>query len=107
MVKDLSLIQNKKYKVLSGVELGKKARQIFNLDVIDKNDEKVTFVIPEEVYSLNISFFAGLFQNSLVTLKEKLFREKYLFNCNEIIRKNIEDGIFYVLKTKDISEAES
>lgn len=98
---DLSKCQGRTYKVLSGVDLGKNARQEYKLDVLDTQDQVVTFSVPESVYSLNSSYFAGLFQKSLSVLGEHGFREKYKFECSEIIQANIEDGIFYVQNTKD------
>ena len=99
---DISKYKGQKYKVLSGVDRGKEVRKELNLDGIDLQSEKVYFTIPEDVYSLNCSFFSGLFQESLKKLGEKRFREKYQFECTDIIRKNIEDGIFYILNTKDL-----
>ena len=101
---DLSVIQGKKYKVLSGVELGKQARKVFKIDELDAQSEPVTFVVPKDVFSLNSSFFSGLFYDSIVKFKEVGFREKYIFECTDIIRKNVENGIFYVLNTKNLLE---
>lgn len=99
---DLSKHQGRTYKVLSGVTLGEDVRKVLKLDSFDKNDEKIIFSVPDSVYSLNSSFFAGLFQKSLRVLGERNFREKYQFKCNDTIRANIEDGIFYVLNTADL-----
>ena len=101
---DLSVIQSKKYKVLSGVELGKQARKFFKIDDLDAQSTVVTLVVPKDVFSLNSSFFSGLFYDSIVKLKEVGFREKYVFDCTDIIRKNVENGIFYVLNTKNLLE---
>lgn len=98
---NISEIGGKKYKVLSGVELGQKARKQFNLDLLDSQKNIVTILVPESVYSVNSSFFSGLFQKSLIQLKEKAFREQYIFECDEIIRKNIENGIFNIVNTFD------
>ena len=100
---DLNEYGGKNYKVLSGVPLGREMRKHYKLNELDKKqDEVITFKIPDSVYSVNSSFFAGLFQASIKTLGESHFREKYLFDCNDIIRKNIEDGIFYATNTMDL-----
>lgn len=104
---DLSTINNKKYKVLSGVELGKTARKCFNLDLLDSQKNIVEFYVPDDVYSVNSSFFSGLFQKSLKALGEKAFREQYLFDCDEIIRLNIENGILNITKTFDLLGGQS
>ncbi|MBQ3642673.1 hypothetical protein II906_12230 [bacterium] len=101
---DISVIEGKKYKVLSGVELGIHARSCFGLNDLDSQDGSITLVVPNDVFSLNSSFFAGLFYDSITKLKETGFREKYVFECTDIIRKNVENGIFYVLNTKNILE---
>ena len=99
---DLSKHKKKTYRVLSGAELGREVRKELNIDVLDNQEGTVTFYIPESVYSLNSSFFSGLFQKSIRNLGEKKFREHYKFECNEIIRENIEDGIFYILNTLNL-----
>lgn len=99
---DISIYKNRKYKVLSGVDRGAEVRAEIGLNLMDSQENQVLFVIPPDVYSLNCSFFSGLFHQSLRQLGEKKFRELYQFECTDIIRKNIEDGIFYVLNTKNL-----
>ena len=99
---DLSKYNGRTYKVLSGAELGKEVRKALNIDTLDNQADAVTFYIPESVYSLNSSFFSGLFQKSISNLGEKKFREHYKFECAEIIHENIEDGIFYILNTMNL-----
>ena len=59
----------------------------------DNDEEIYEFEIAQEVYSFNSSCFLGLFSDSIKKLGEKKFREKYQFNCSDLIRMNIEDGI--------------
>lgn len=104
---DMSIIKNEKYKVLSGVDLGKEARKQFNLDMLDKQDNQVTFLIPDDVFSVNSSFFSGLFQVSLKNLGEENFRKIYKFECDEVIKMNIENGIVNIVKTTDLLGGQS
>lgn len=99
---DLSYIEGNRYKVLSGADFGERVRKIFRLDEMDKNGDVITIYVPEYVYSLNSSFFSGLFQKSITTLGEKKFREKYQFECSDIIKENIEDGIFNIVYTLNL-----
>ena len=92
---------DKGLKVLSGVELGGAARKAYKLDERDKQGEKVGIIVPDYIYSVNSSYFSALFQKSLKTLGEKKFREQYIFECDEIIRRNIETGIFNIVHTTD------
>ena len=90
---NISVIDGKKYRELSGADLGRYAREEFRLDLLDKQQNEVVFFIPEDVLSVNSSFFSGMFQASLKNLGEKEFRKKYKFECDNIIMMNIENGI--------------
>lgn len=103
----LNKINDSNYKVLSGVELGRTARTSFGLDDLDSSNETVTINIPDEVISVNSSFFSGLFQASILKLGEQGFREHYLFECDEIIRMNVDNGIFNIVKTLDLLGGQS
>ena len=104
---DLSIINGKKYKVLSGRNLGAEARKFFSLDLLDAQKNTVEFTVPDDVYSVNSSFFSSLFQKSIKLLGEKEFRERYLFDCDDIIRLNIENGIMNITKTLDLLGGQS
>ncbi len=80
-------------KILSGRTKGEKVRSKYNLDVADTNDEKVNVIIPPRIWSINTSFFLGCFGKSVRFLGEKKFREKYIFDCDNELHTNIEDGI--------------
>lgn len=103
----LNIINGITYKVLSGVDLGVSARKAFNLDLLDSQGNIVTFRIPDEVYSVNSSFFSGMFQKSIKTLGEKVFRERYIFECDDIIKMNIENGISNIVNTMDLLGGQS
>ena len=80
-------------KILSGRDTGEVARKRFKLDELDIKDEKVVVNIPKRVWSINSSFFLGCFGKSVRTLGEEKFREKYIFDCDEVLRANVDDGI--------------
>ena len=96
---NLSIYKGEKFKVLSGADFGKEVREEFKMDELDAQTDEVLFYVPDYVYSLNSSFFSGLFQKSIRALGEQKFRQKYHFKCSSIIRENIDDGIFNVLNT--------
>lgn len=85
------LIQN--MKVISGRDKGIELREKLKLDEKDKDKKQYNIIIGENVYSFNSSCFLGLFGKSIRELGEKNFREKYKFECTDLIRMNIEDGI--------------
>lgn len=88
-------------RVLSGREEGKKVREKLNLDLIDKNEEIIKVVFPDDIISLNSSFFLGLFGPSVRLLQELDFQKKYIFECPKFIEKSIADGIERALKTSN------
>lgn len=104
---EINNINSKTYKVLSGKELGEVARKFFKLDQLDLESENVTFVVPEAVFSINSSFFSAMFQQSIKKLGVQKFREKYMFECDDIIKMNIENGIFNVAGTTDFLGGQS
>lgn len=81
-------------KILSGRNFGMQVRKNMKLDEIDKIEEQVTIIIPSDIWSLNSSYFIGLFEKSIHYLGEEKFRRKYLFQCsNNYILENIEQSI--------------
>ena len=89
---DLSKL-TKNVKVISGRDRGIELREKLKIDEKDNDEEIYEFKIAQDVYSFNSSCFLGLFSNSIKKLGEKRFREKYQFNCSDLIKMNIEDGI--------------
>ena len=86
-------------KILSGRDVGEVARQRYHLDELDELDEVVKVVIPDKIWTLGASYFLGCFGNSVRKLGEDKFREKYIFECNELFLPSIEDGIYRALHT--------
>lgn len=80
-------------KVISGRDRGIKLREKLKIDEKDSDEETYEFKIAKDVYSFNSSCFLGLFSDSIKKLGEKKFREKYQFDCSDLIKMNIEDGI--------------
>ncbi|HZK56574.1 MAG TPA: hypothetical protein VFC84_20650 [Desulfosporosinus sp.] len=102
MVINLEKFKETNVKVLSGRDNGQALRKKLNLDEKDKTGEIVSVVIPDDLYSINSSYFLGLFGASIRALGESRFRERYIFKCDEIIQKNVEDGISRALKESNV-----
>lgn len=79
--------------VFSGRPKGVALRRKLQLDAEDNQPFPVTIVVPDEVVSLNSSFFLGLFADSVTALGREKFERKYVFECPVEIREDIEDGI--------------
>ncbi len=85
--------------LLSGRDAGLAARRHFNIDKLDATDGPIKVLIPDEVFSMNTSFFLGLFGDSVRALLPDGFRKKYRFVCEEgIHRMTIERGIQKAMK---------
>lgn len=91
---DLSKYSNET-KVFSGKDFGMKVRKELDLDGLDSTDTKVIINIPNDIISLNSSFFLGLFGPSVRKLNKYGFKYKYIFNYNDdlILEVSIENGI--------------
>lgn len=85
-------------KVFAGRERGKYWRTQFHLDSLDAATEPVTVIIPDDVISLNISFFLNLFGESIRKLGREGFKAHYTFQCDEVLRPVIDQGIEQALK---------
>lgn len=89
--------------ILSGREKGEQLREKLQLLQLEDTESQIEIVIPDSIVSFNSSFFLGLFTPSIkkYASKEK-FLEKYVFKCDEFIRKDIEDGIEEALKQSNL-----
>jgi hypothetical protein len=87
-------------RVLSGIGFGNADRQKFKLEEADKKGLKVYVFVDPKILSINSSYFLSLFGESIRTLGEGLFRDRYIFDCSTVIRERcIEPGIKEALKT--------
>jgi hypothetical protein len=85
-------------KVFAGRERGKYWRNQFKLDEVDALDGPVEVIIPEDIISLNISFFLNLFGDSIRRLGREGFKEHYIFKSDPILQPLIAQGIEQALK---------
>ena len=94
-------------RVLSGRERGVECRRKFEITRLDKSAERVIISVPRDIYSLNTSFFLGLFGESVRALGKDGFREKYQFDCDDIHWETIADGIERAVKEATIFSKKS
>jgi hypothetical protein len=84
--------------VFAGRERGKYWRLKFGLDDLDGDEQPVDVLIPQDVISLNISFFLNLFGASVRKLGSDGFREHYVFKNDPVLDPSISQGIEQALK---------
>ena len=85
-------------KVFAGRERGKYWRVRFKIDELDTLPDRIEVIVPEDVISLNISFFLNLFGESIRKLGRDRFKEHYHFQNDPILTPVIEQGIEQALK---------
>ena len=68
-------------KIFSGRDKGIDARQKLKLNELDLQEETIEVIVPKDTWSINSSFFGGLFESSIIISVNIL--EKRLFKDNE------------------------
>jgi hypothetical protein len=95
---DLNDYRTRGVHVFSGRDRGITIRKKLDLSRIDLTPETVTIIVPKDVFSVNSSFFQGLFGDSVRALGEDRFKQKYDFDAAEVIKNSIARGIKDALK---------
>lgn len=91
--------------VLAGYERAEKIRATLDLAKLDREGGTARVLVPDSIFSVNSSFFLGLFGDSVRTLGESEFRRRYVF-VGENAERVQEDGIrFAVLTESPLREA--
>jgi hypothetical protein len=89
-------------RVFSGRDRGIAARRIFNLDKYDGTQDIVVVSIPRDTYSMNMSFFLGMFGKSVRRLGRSRFYEKYRFEGDAIHMPSIREAVERALKGSSV-----
>lgn len=89
--------------ILSGRDKGEMLRDKLRLEQLEEDNDQIVIVVPESIVSFNSSYFLGLFTPSVKKYKTREgFLQKYTFECDEYISKDIEDGISEALKRNNL-----
>jgi len=96
---NLEKYRAEKAKVFTGRDRGKDIRERSGIDTM-VNDERVQVIIPEEIYSINPSFFEELFVNVVTLLGKELFYQKFKFEAlgGYNYSKPLEEAIDRILR---------
>ncbi|HTN37299.1 MAG TPA: DUF4325 domain-containing protein [Arachidicoccus sp.] len=68
-----------KAKVFTGRDRGEDVRKKSNIDKLEEEYEEIHIIIPDNVYSINPSFFEELFVNVVMKLRKDKFLDKFKF----------------------------
>ncbi|MCM1179253.1 MAG: hypothetical protein NC347_03275 [Clostridium sp.] len=91
-------------KIFTSRDNGINARSELDLDALDQKSEIINVLIPSDTWSINPSFFGGLFEDSIKFYGDA-FETHYIFLyndksvLNEALKKNIENNINYVRRS--------
>jgi hypothetical protein len=106
LVPSTDMIDLSKYSpstiVLSGRPKGEKIRADLRLDAADALPaETIEVSVPQEVVSMNSSFFLGLFGPSVRKLGATQFQQKYIFKAREAVLNDVTRGIRDALESSN------
>lgn len=99
---DLEDYRTRGSKVFTGRDRGKDVRLRSKLDEIESNFSEVYVIIPDNIYSINPSFFEELFLNVVLKLGKEGFLNKFKFESIGAYRfeKPLIEAIDRILRKK-------
>ncbi len=92
----------KNAKVFTGRDRGEAVRIESKIDEIENHYSEVFIIIPDNIYSINPSFFEELFLNVVLKLGKDAFLEKFKFTSigNYNYLKPLSEAIIRILRKK-------
>ena len=89
-------------KVFTGRDRGQQVRNESKLDEIADKYEDVEFIIPDNVYSINPSFFEELFLNVVLKFGRERFLKKFHFKSegDYNFQRSLNEAIDRILRNK-------
>ena len=100
---DLTKLVGRDGAVLAGMERGVAARDLFVLDSLDCGPEDVVISAPDHLEAISPSFVQGFLAGSLKHLGEEGLKNKYKFDLDEHLRKDIDSGVKRLLMKRKIA----
>lgn len=76
---DLELFRTEGAKIFTGRDRGKEVRIACKIDDLSSKYDTIDFIIPDNLFSINPSFFEELFVNVVKKYKEEGFYKKFNF----------------------------
>ena len=78
---------------LTGRDLGRRAREEYEISRLDDAEGSVEVVVPEDVFLITPSFFIGMFSQSVIRLGSvEAFFDKYNFRSPPQVLRQIHDA---------------
>lgn len=87
-------------KVFTGRDRGEDVRISSRIDEIEKKYDEVKIIIPDNIYSINPSFFEEFFVNVVLKLGKENFRKKFKFESigNYNYERPLAEAIIRILR---------
>ena len=85
-------------KVFSGRPRGEEVRRQLGLSNLDASGERATIRIPDDVYTMNMSFFLGLCGESVVRYGPAEFARHYMFEGPQVLLRDLPEYISQAVK---------
>ena len=83
-------------KIFVGRDRGIEIRKKLQLDVLEEKNDIIIVLLPMDIWTINPSFFRGLFEQSVEKYKEKFWdKYKFLYFDNSELKKSVRDSIEY------------
>jgi len=97
---NLEAYRAKNAKVFTGRDRGLDVREKSKLDEVENCNDEVHIIIPDNIYSINPSFFEELFVNAVIKLGRNKFLNKFKFESigNYNYAKPLEEAINRILR---------
>lgn len=93
---DLSPYKREEERIFTNRDNGIRARKELKLEELEQEEGCIEVLLPNELWSINPSFFGGMFESSIKQFEHK-FWEKYVFlyvNRNKL-SDELKDSIDY------------
>ncbi|WP_446811560.1 STAS-like domain-containing protein [Methylomonas sp. 2BW1-5-20] len=89
-------------KVFTGRDRGKAVREASKIDEMEKVFSEINIIIPDNIYSINPSFFEELFLNVVTSLGKDNFLKKFKFTSlgSYAYSKPLNEAIDRILRNK-------
>lgn len=87
-------------RVFTGRDRGREVRNLSMIDQLEKVNDKIVIVIPEDIGSINPSFLEEFFFNVVTKLKQDNFSKKFEFvnNGRYKIATDLEEAVERILR---------
>ena len=78
----INLVLFDKTKFISHSDQGREAREFFGVDKLDERKGPFLVHVPDDMPTMSLKFFRGLFDQSIMMLGPKRFLEHYVFDAD-------------------------